>query len=562
MSDRLSDIEARVRRLEAEMAALHRNALPPRPPAPLGEALLGGVGMPDVGSAVPLVGRTLFVLAGAFLLRALTDSGRLNAGPGVVMGLAFAATWIVTANRAGLRGRHASAAFHGLAFVLIAFPLLFEATTRFHFLTPVAAAAGLTACTAIALVIGWRWHLQGLAWVTSIGGLAMAGALAIATAEVGPFAIFLIVLGVATLWLGYVAGWTLLRWPVAACANFAVLVLSLRAGAPGAADTPAMAFGAQIALLVTYLGSFAARTLVLNRAVIPFEVAQSIAAALVGLGGAARLTHVAGISGGELAVGIATFALAAGSYGAAAIFVERGQRRRRNDYFYTTAGLIFALAGGGLSMSAAAVGWLYTVFGVVAAWTGRVSDRGTYRAHGAVYLTAAVVATGLVPYVLYGLGLPLAPSGQVTIPMLGVLVLSGVAMWGLGFRGSEVEPPRARRVPRLMVLVLVLGGVLGTIASVVAKPGNPYAAAPAIIATVRTALLVATILALALAARFWAVAEGGWLVYPLLLLTGLKFLLEDVRAGRPATLFASFALYGLALIVAPRLYQKPRGAPP
>jgi hypothetical protein len=53
-----------------------------------------------------------------------------------------------------------------------------------------------------------------------------------------------------------------------------------------------------------------------------------------------------------------------------------------------------------------------------------------------------------------------------------------------------------------------------------------------------------------------AFAEGAWLVYPLLALTGLKFVLEDFRVGRPGTLFLAFALYGLALIVAPRLARR------
>ena len=207
-----------------------------------------GSGVPDVGSVVALVGRTLFVLAGAFLLRALTDSGRLDAGPGVLLGLAFAATWIVMADRAGGRGHGASAAFHGLAFVLIAFPLLFEATTRFHFLNAAAAAAGLGGCTAVALAVGWRRHLQGLAWVATIGRPSRRpsrspwpprnSARSRSSSSL---------LGVATLWLGYVLEWTLLRWPVALFADLAILLLSFARGRTGRADTPAMALAAQIA---------------------------------------------------------------------------------------------------------------------------------------------------------------------------------------------------------------------------------------------------------------------------------------------------------------------------
>jgi len=562
MSDRLSGrldaIERRLDRLESLMSvAAARAAAPHDAIPPVGDESPAGFAMPDVGAVVALIGRTLFVLAGAFLLRALTDSGRLDASLGVLLGLAFAVTWIVMADRAGARGRTASAPFHGLAFALIAFPLLFEATTRFHFLNASTAAAALGACTALALAVSWRRRLQGLAWVATIGGLATAAALALATAELGPFALFLVLLGVAALWLGYVLEWTLLRWPVALVANLAILILSLRAVTPAAADTPGMAFGAQILLLIAYLGSFAIRTLLLNRNIIPFEVTQSVAATIAGLGGAAYLTHV--IGGGGLPLGVAMLALALGCYGAAAVFVERRQSRRRNYYFYTAAGLVFALSGVTLAMPSAAVGPVYAVFGLVAAWAGRLSKRVTYRAHGAAFLTAAVVATGLLPHVLYGLGLPVVPSGRASIAMGSVLALCGVAMWGLGPDAAVTAPSPGRRVPRLIVLFLLLGGLLGVIASgILAPPASPHAPTPGLIATVRTALLVAAILALALAGRLWAFAEGTWLVYPLLVLTGLKFVLEDFRTGQPATLFVSFALYGLALIVGPRLSRTPR----
>jgi hypothetical protein len=49
--------------------------------------------------------------------------------------------------------------------------------------------------------------------------MATAAALALRTAELGPFALFLVLLGVATLWLGYLREWTLLRWPVALLAE-------------------------------------------------------------------------------------------------------------------------------------------------------------------------------------------------------------------------------------------------------------------------------------------------------------------------------------------------------
>lgn len=64
---------------------------------------------------------------------------------------------------------------------------------------------------------------------------------------------------------------------------------------------------------------------------------------------------------------------------------------------------------------------------------------------------------------------------------------------------------------------------------------------------------------MALTNRITGFVEGAWLVYPFLGLTGLKFVLEDLRTGQPGTLFVGFALYGLALILGPRLCRRPGG---
>jgi hypothetical protein len=66
-------------------------------------------------------------------------------------------------------------------------------------------------------------------------------------------------------------------------------------------------------------------------------------------------------------------------------------------------------------------------------------------------------------------------------------------------------------------------------------------------------VLVAATLVLARAGRAEQFREAGWLMYPLLVLTGLKILFVDFPQGRPSTLFVALALYGVALIVSPRL---------
>jgi hypothetical protein len=65
-------------------------------------------------------------------------------------------------------------------------------------------------------------------------------------------------------------------------------------------------------------------------------------------------------------------------------------------------------------------------------------------------------------------------------------------------------------------------------------------------------LAIAT-LSIAWGARHGRFKEWAWLVYPLLVIVGLKMVAQDFKYSRPATLFIALALYGIALIVAPRL---------
>ncbi len=573
MDDRLSRLEAQLERLASDLGALERRLAslearglrsPSRPESetaideadPL--ARLASLRLSDLGAVVALVGRTLVVLAGAYLLRALTDSGRLTAGSGILLGLTFALCWILMADRAGARGRGASAVFHGLAFALIAFPLLFEAVTHFQLLNTEAAAAGLGGCAALLLSVAARRQLQGVAWVATLGVLATAGALMFGSAELGPFALALVLLGGATLWLGEWPGWTALRWPAALAADLTILVLSGRAVSPDVIDRPGMALVTQVLLLVTYLASVVALTLLLDRDVHCFEVVQSSLAVAVGLGGAA---YVAASTGGGLTLGLATLGLSAGCYGVGIASVER-RGRRRNVYFYTSAGLVFALMGCALIVPRPVLGPVYATLGLASGWAGRLTRRLTLRVHGAVYLVAAALASGLIAYVAYGMGLPLRPAQAPSAGMLGALALSVITLWGLSATAAEGPTRPGGRVPRLVGIILTLGGLLG-VAVAWLSPLIAGGVAPAmdggLVATLRTSLLVGAVLVLAWTARAVEFVEGAWLVYPLLILTGLKFVVEDLRAGRPATLFASFGLYGLALIVGPWLCRRPSG---
>jgi hypothetical protein len=112
------------------------------------------------------------------------------------------------------------------------------------------------------------------------------------------------------------------------------------------------------------------------------------------------------------------------------------------------------------------------------------------------------------------------------------------------------------RLPRLLITIVLVWVAGGWLISVIvpALPGAAdHAADAGIVATVRTAVLAAAALALAWAGRSERFRESAWLLYPVLAAGGLKLLVEDLPRSRPATLFIALALYGGALIVAPRL---------
>ena len=500
----------------------------------------------DAVALMTLVGRTLMVLGGAYLLRALTEAAVWPPTVGVLAGFTYAATWLAIADRTATAGRRLSAIFYATSTVMIALPLLWEAVTLFH-IVPVGAAALILTATAVSvLAAAVRTRLQTPAWLVVCGAIATSVALTAQTGAVLPFALADIVLGVVTLWIGYTIDWVWLRWPIAVTADLAVIALSTGVASRTATDPPSRIVAVQLLLLTAYLASVAIRTLVRGREVNVFEALQSAAALAAGFGGAVYVARSTG-TGGALLVAIA-LASGAGCYAVAFAFVARHQGLRHNFYFYTSLALVLVLAGSALGMNAPALLWVSLA--LVAAWTARRGDRLTLTLHAAAYYVAAAIASGLLAASVAALAGP--PVGQSPFSAsLFAVVVAGFVCWLMPMPAPAQPADRFAIVPRVAIAAIVAGAAAAWLVALVVSSSTSIG----LVATIRTGALALTALGLAWLATGTRGREAAWLVYPTLVVGAVKLLAEDVPRSSAATLFIALAVYGGALIVAPHVMR-------
>jgi hypothetical protein len=238
-------------------------------------------------------------------------------------------------------------------------------------------------------------------------------------------------------------------------------------------------------------------------------------------------------------------------------FVERRQKIRENFYFYTSVALVFLLAGTALLLGEPARSLAWAVLALAFGYLARRQKSRTLATHSAVYSLGAALGSHLL--------------GQATVTLFvgstvtwrpgaaDVLVLLAVA--ASAWLASRVTPTEViEQLPPVAVYLALALGVTGIAVAWLGPlvAGSGSGGSPGALATLRTTALVVAAVAAAWAGREPAFAEAGWLAYPLLGVTGLKMLLEDLPRGRPATLILGFACYGLGLILVPRLRARRR----
>jgi len=560
----ICDLTARLSSLEKRLSALEAAGLPgeapgaPALPAAEASPLVPALAISgDLAGTLALVGRLFIVVGGAYLLRAFTEASTWPASAGISLGLIYALLWIAASGRAWAGNRRRSGLFHGVAGSLAAYPLVYESVTHFRIIRAPTDTWIIATITAVILFVAVRYRFQALAWLATLGAVATTLALLPPAQSMIPGTVFLILLGVATLWLGYELEWRGLRWFVACAADLAVFSVTMSALASHPREKPAAALFVQLFMLGFYLATIAVRTVVRARNVIPFEVVQVIAAFLLGFVGAVYTARTTGI--GLNVLGIAALVLGASCYAVAFAFMDRQSGRTRNFYFYTSLALLFAITGTRLLLDGFALSLAWISLAVVMTWLGWGHARFTLTLHATICIIAAAFASHMVTFTLQAFIGPAHAISSATLAHL--LVLSGAAICIFWPLPAQPDAGQAlTRLQRLAAAIVLIAGIGGTVISAASRVLAQLPAGgmdPGVLATIRTVVLAAAALVLAWMGRRKNFSEWGWLLYPVLTATGLKMMIEDFRHSRPSTLFLALAAYGCVLILSPRLRRKP-----
>ena len=556
--DRLDELEKRVRRLEEawlERPAASRELVAERVPA---ESFLTAA----EGPAEPIASRrgtgalvldvlaqtgwSVLALAGAFLVRALTDRGAMATTPGVALGLAYALGVIVLADRAAARGNRLTAGFLGSTGVFIANAIVAETTTRFGIFSVGAGLAVLAGATAVALVLGRRHDLPAVAWTATFAACGTAVFLSVASGAAAPAGLLLLLLATATLWLGLDHwAWRLIAWPPTLCAvalslwaTSAALTRSANAG-----TGPPLAMMLALGLALLWPGSVLLRTLMGRPQIVGIAIVQSLFALSVGLGGGILLAREHGGGAGPLAA----VALVCGVGGYALAFLrERGPEAREGRLYWAWVGLALVLIGSGTLLPTPVPALLWSLLGLVAVAIARRFEPPILQAHGAVFAGAASFASGLLKASLLAFTAAetaLAPADGPAL--LTLAVVTGVAVLLLR------ERPAAGPLPALSAALFSAMGLGAAAVLVLRRPAAALLAEP--LPALRTVVLSVSAYILARLWRSTARKELRTLAYVALVAGGLKLLVQDLPSGTPITLFVAFVFYGGALLLVPRL---------
>lgn len=556
MTADIADLEARIIAIERRLSALEGEKSESEREAATRAATPRGDGF--AATASTHIGRVLLIFGGAYLLRAITEYGFVPTALGLLLGASYAVFWLAMAwRRGGVEADRVKAEFFGGTSVVLCLPLLYEAATHFGLLSGGQAVVALAIYSTLALATATRHRLTVLAWMATAGGIALGIGLLVAARAAVPVAAFLILLGLGTLWAVYLREWLGLHWLGALGANVgvgALVALSLSDRWPIA---PALAFGFAVLLLISYLANITYHTHVRGRLVNVLEAAQTAVAGLIVLAAAAVAVRAGDL--GMQTVGIMGIVLGVGGYGLA-IARETRTLRYANFFYYSTFGLVFLLVGTGILLPLAGSSATWALMAIAMAWFSFRVGWVSLSLQCTILLLAASAGSGLLESGLEALvGDP--QDGWVAVSPAQILVaLATVACLFIPVAQRSERWGSLAGLPQLIVLILSVwsvGGLFVAIAAPAIAGVQGTEPSMAALAALRTAMLSVAAVTLAISSRHARWPEARWLVYPVLVLVGIKLFVEDFPNGEPTALFIALGFVGSALLLVAPLLKRP-----
>lgn len=506
-----------------------------------------------------VIGRTFLVLAGAFLLRAFTEAQTYASTIGAIIGLVYALIWLIFANRVARKKDILSASFHGISSVIIAYPLIFEASTKLNVFTPIQTISILFGFTITALIISAYRNLRSVYVFFVIAALATSIPLMFKTGKVEFYTIFLLIIGASTLVFKYFKSWHILPWISSFFINLTIAFLASLASNPerliGRYSNISITFSLVIIVfyIITYLSGFIVATLYLKRQISIFGMFQSLLALIIGLIGAISITHGSGFGYDILGIFATIFAIC--FYLIA--FKYLNPEAKINFYYYSWMGFILSVAAiwilSSENVKIISLGVLSIISIILTKYIYRFN---TLSIQSALYLFLAAWFSQLIKFSILSFistEFSVFIISPIFIFTLALIVTVYILHLILGIHNEQKI-----QMPRFTILILTIAGFSSLVIFVLSKN---FAFEGATIEMKKLALFRTIVLSISAVILAWLsnkpkLYELNLLVYPMLIFAGLKMLIEDLSVGTPITLFIGFVIYGFALISAPKIKRK------
>ena len=551
----VQDLRQRILNLEQRLGAAVATPLATATEVPAPAAALPAVfDVPPNAAAV--MGRMLVVIAGAYVLRALTEWGVLPAATGVAIGLIYAIVWLVVAGRLPGEAKFAVALSSSTS-VLIMAPLIWEAAGRLKVMSSGTSSAVLAAFALIGLAIGSRTHHRIIATIAGLSSIAMAVALLLAHDDIVPLTMALLVMAAA---MEFAACRDLqpgARAFSALAADFSVLLFSylMSRGMPETwvPVSHYAVLAAQLALALIYIGSALTQAVARRRTLGFAEMAQTAAALLIGIGGAAWVFK----ENRAVVLGLGIVALVGGMALYAVSFRLFERDNKWNFRALATFGLLFVLAGISLPFPRSEFWILACACAVACCWAARVLGLPTLGLHGAVYLLLASAAAGVTSQPLEVLfadrsgPLPWLPSISVLLAAAVCwAAITGITTEGLGRWRNQVSS-----LALAAHIVWITAGLALYAVLTVWRLGSGGKSGGIPADTLGTVVLTSLSLTLAWTGTRCRKPELVWLLYGFMAFGGYKLAMRDFVDEHNLALVVSLLCYGGALILLPRILR-------